>query len=151
MVLLSVQGWSPAQIAGLLGYHPSTVRRWISRFNQHGWAALPDRPRCGRPRLGGPRLPGRIAALLSGPGPWTIGRIWRYLGRPRISRRTLYRRVRQVAIWRRPKLAARGDPDHARIVAAIAARLAHLPRGAVVMAQDETLRVPINHPRRSRA
>jgi transposase len=138
MVLLSVQGWSPAQIGRLLGYHPSTVRRWIGRFNQHGWAGLADRPRCGRPRLGGARLTARIAALLARPGPWTIGRLWRYLGRPRISRRTLYRRVAQVAIWRRPKLVGRGDPDRARIVAAIAARLAHLPRGAVVVAEDET-------------
>ena len=26
MILLSLQGWSPAQIAALLGYHPRTVR-----------------------------------------------------------------------------------------------------------------------------
>jgi hypothetical protein len=29
MILLSQQGFSAAQIAGLLGYDPSTVRRWI--------------------------------------------------------------------------------------------------------------------------
>ncbi|GIH97726.1 hypothetical protein Psi01_83560 [Planobispora siamensis] len=70
----------------------------------------------------------RIAALSARPGPWTIPRLWRYLQRPALSRRTLYRRVRQVALWRRPKLIARGDPDRRRTVAAIAARPRALPR-----------------------
>jgi transposase len=52
--------------------------------------------------------------------------------------RTLYRRVALVAIWRRPKLTARGDPDHDHVVAGIAARLIELPRRAVVLAEDET-------------
>jgi hypothetical protein len=56
----------PAQIAELLGCHPATVRRWISRFNSEG---LAGRPRSGRPRLGGRRLTGRIAALLERPRP----------------------------------------------------------------------------------
>jgi hypothetical protein len=101
-------------------------------------AGLADRPRCGRPRLGGTRLTRRIAALLARPGPWALPRIWRYLGRPALSRRTLYRRVRQVAVWRRPKLTARGDPWHDHVVAGIVARLLALPRGAVVLAEDET-------------
>jgi len=112
MVLLSAHGLAAAQIAELLDCHPATVRRWISRFNREGAAGLADRPRCGRPRLGGQRLTRRIAALLARPGPWTLPRIWRYLGQPALSMRTLYRRVRLVAIWRRPKLTARGDPDH---------------------------------------
>jgi hypothetical protein len=53
MVLLSVHGLPPAEIAALLECHPSTVRRWIGRFNCEGVAGLADRPRCGRPRLGG--------------------------------------------------------------------------------------------------
>jgi transposase len=138
MVLLSLHGLPPAQIAVLLECHPATVRRWIGRFNAEGVAGLADRPRCGRPRLGGPRLTARIAALLERPGPWTLPRIWRYLGRPRLSMRTLYRRVRQVAIWRRPKLTARGDPAHDQVVAAIVARLLELPRRSVVCAEDET-------------
>jgi transposase len=138
MVLLSVQGLSPAQIGGLLECHPATVRRWISRFNAEGLAGLADRPRCGRPRLGGRRLASRIAALLGRPGPWTLPRIWRYLGRPEVSMPTLYRRVRQVAVWRRPKLIARGDPDHDHVVAGIVGRLIELPRRAVVLAEDET-------------
>ena len=52
--------------------------------------------------------------------------------------RTLYRRVRLVAIWRRPKLTARGDPDHDHAVAQIVARLIGLPRRSVVLAEDET-------------
>jgi hypothetical protein len=52
--------------------------------------------------------------------------------------RTLYRRVRQVAIWRRPRLTGRGDPDHDHVVAGIVARLIELPRRAVVLAEGET-------------
>jgi hypothetical protein len=138
MVLLSLHGLSAAQIAVLLDCHPATVRRWIGRFSSEGMAGLADRPRCGRPRLGGRRLARRITALLAGPGPWTVPRIWRYLGRPQVSMRTLHRRVAQVAIWRRPKLIARGDPARDLAVAAIVARLAGLPRRAVVCAEDET-------------
>src|SRR5690242_13550398 len=138
MVLLSRHGLAPAQIAELLDCHPATVRRWIARFNGEGLAGLADRPRSGRPRLGGCQLASRIAALLERPGPWTLPRIRRYLGWPRISARTLYRRVRLVAIWRRPKLTARGDPDHDHVVAGIVARLMELPRRAVVLAEDET-------------
>ena len=138
MVLLSLHGLPPSQIAELLDCHPATVRRWISRFNSEGLAGLADRPRSGRPRLGGRRLTSRIAALLARPGPWTLPRIRRYLGWPQVSMRTLYRRVRLVAIWRRPKLTARGDPDHDHVVAGIVARLLELPRRAVVLAEDET-------------
>jgi len=138
MVLLSLHELPPAQIAVLLECHPGTVRRWIGRFSAGGLAGLADRPRPGRPRLGGPRLARRIAVLLARPGPWTLPRIRRHLGRPAISMRTLYRRVRLVAIWRRPKLIARGDPDHDHVVAQITARLLELPRRAVVLAEDET-------------
>ena len=138
MVLLSAHGLPPAQIAALLDCHPATVRRWISRFNGEGAAGLADRPRSGRPRLGGRRLTGRIAALLARPGPWTVPRIRRCLGWPQVSPRTLYRRVRLVAVWRRPRLTARGDPDHDHVVARIVKRLLELPRRAVVLAEDET-------------
>jgi transposase len=138
MVLLSMRGLPPAQIAALLGYDPSTVRRWIGRFNAEGVAGLADRPRCGRPRLGGERLAARIAGLLARPGPWTVPRLRRHLGRPPVSARTLYRRLRLVAVWRRPKLAARGDPARAAVLAAITTRLRLLPPGSVIWAADET-------------
>ena len=137
MVLLSLHELPAAQIAELLECQP-TVRRWISRFNGEGLAGLADRPRSGRPALGGRRLTRRITALLGRPGPWTLPRIRRYLGWPQVSPRTLSRRVRLVAVWRRPKLTARGDPDHDHVVAGVAARLLALPRRAVVLAEDET-------------
>jgi transposase len=150
MVLLSLHELTPAQIAGLLECHPGTARRWIARFSQEGLAGLADRPRSGRPRLGGRRLTRRIAALLARPGPWTLPRIRRYLGWPQVSMRTLYRRVRLVAIWRRPKLTARGDPYHDHVVAGIVARLLELPRRAVVPAEDETHLNLLPHVRASR-
>ena len=88
-----------------------------------------------RPRLGGQRLTSRIAALLGRPGPWTLPRVRRYVGRPQVSMRTLYRRVRLAAIWRRPKLTARGDRAHDHVVAGIVARLLELPRRSVVLAE----------------
>jgi transposase len=82
MVLLPAHGLPSAQIAALVDCHPATVRRWIARFNAEGAAGLADRPRSGRAALGGRQLVGRIAALLSRPGPWTLPRIRRYLGWP---------------------------------------------------------------------
>ncbi|WP_317617849.1 IS630 family transposase [Streptomyces sp. SDr-06] len=138
MVLLSLHGLSPAQIAALMEYDPATVRRWIGRFNTAGVAGLADHPRSGRPRLGGRRLPARIAALLARPWPWTVRRLHRYLGRPQISHRTLYRRLRQVAVWRRPKLIARGDPARDAVTTAVRRRAAVLPDGAKIFTADET-------------
>jgi transposase len=114
MTLLSQHGWPAAQIAQVLGVDPSTVRRWIHRYQQHGVAGLHDRPRSGRPRLGSPRLGERILTALTQPRAWTIPRLWQAVGRPPISLRTLHRRVRQVASWRRPRLVAKGDPDWVR-------------------------------------
>jgi transposase len=137
MVILSTAGMSPAQIAGLLDYHPATVRRWLHRYRIEGIPGLPDRPRPGRPRLGGSALIARITALLAMPGPWTIRRLWQRLGRPAISLRTLWRRTRQVARWRRPRLVPKGDPDHDAICTRIRRRIARLPAGSVVLAADE--------------
>src|ERR1700749_1868100 len=44
MVLLSLHGLAPAQIAELLDCHPSTVRRWIGRFSAEGVAGVGGRP-----------------------------------------------------------------------------------------------------------
>jgi len=137
MVLLSLRGLPPSRIAELPGCHPAAVRRWIGRFSGGGVPGLAGRPRSGRPRLGGRRLAGRVAALLGRPGPWTLPRIRRFLGWPQVSGRALCRRVRLVAVWRRPRLTARGGPDRDRVAAGIVARLAGLPRRAVVLAGDE--------------
>jgi transposase len=138
MTLLSCQQWPPAAIAELLGCDPSTVRRWVHRYNTHGTAGLYDRPRPGRPRLGSHRLGQRILRLLEEPNAWTIGRLWKRLGRPAMSLRTLHRRVREVACWRRPRLVARGDPDRDQVLADLHQQLNQLPDGAVVLAEDET-------------
>jgi transposase len=138
MVLLSQQGWTAVQIADLLGYDPSTVRRWIHRYQRHGAAALADRPRSGRPRLGSPKLTQRIRRLLTQPRAWTIPRLWQALGRSPISLRTLHRRVGEVAAWRRPRLVAKGDPDRDQTLADLHQQLRDLPDGAVVLAEDET-------------
>jgi transposase len=137
MVVLSAAGMPAAEIANLLDYHPATVRRWLHRYRVDGVGALPDRPRPGRPRLGAGTLTARIAALLHTPGPWTIRRLWHRLGRPALSLPTLWRRTRQVARWRRPRLVAKGDPDHDAICARIRRRIARLPAGSVVLAEDE--------------
>jgi len=138
MVLLSADGMCAADIADLLGYHPGTVRRWLDRYATAGLDDLADRPRSGRPPIGGRRLCDRIAALLAAPGPWTIRRVWRRLGRPPVSLRTIWRRTRQVAAWRRPRLVAKGDPQRAVILSGIRRRLSRLPAGSVVIAEDET-------------
>ncbi len=138
MILLSHHGLPAATIAGLLGCDPATVRRWIHRYNTHGAGGLSDRQRSGRPRLGSPRLGQRIRRLLAQPKAWTIGRLWSQLGRPAISQRTLHRRVRQVARWRRPRLVAKGDPDRDQLLGELRQRIAELPEGAVVLAEDET-------------
>jgi transposase len=122
----------------LLGCHPATVRRWIHRYNTDGLAGLADRPRSGRPRTGGPRLGERIRRLLTRPGPWTVRRIWHRLGRPKISPRTVYRRTREQAAWRRPRLTAKGDPNRRRVLAALRRHLRALPAGSAVLAEDKT-------------
>ena len=137
MVLLSLHGlprrrsrccWSATRPRCAAGSAGSTARGWPGWPTGPGpagrrWAAPADQA---DRRAAGP------------PGPWTLPRIRRYLGWPQVSMRTLYRRVRLVAIWRRPKLTARGDPYHDHVVAGIVARLIELPRRAVVLAEDET-------------
>jgi transposase len=138
MVLLSARGMTPTEIGELLDYHPRTVRNWISRHAAEGVAGLTDRPRPGRPRLGSARLGQRIRKLLTRPKAWTITGIHRALGRPKLGMRTMYRRVREVASWRQPRLVARGDPDRDQICAQLRAQVAALPPGSVVLAEDET-------------
>jgi transposase len=138
MILLSASGISASEIAELLRYDPVTVRRWINRHAQDGLGGLPDRPRSGRPRIGSPRLGQRIRTLLQTPKAWTTTRIWRAAGRPDISLRTFYRRLREQARWCRPRLIAKGDPDHDSICAQVRERVAALPPGSVVLAEDET-------------
>ena len=57
---------------------------------------------------------------------------------PEMSLRTFYRRLREQANWRRPRLIAKGDPDHDTTCATIQTRVTALPAGSVVLAEDET-------------
>ncbi len=114
------------------------MRRWIRRYQRHGTSALANRPRLGRPRLGSRRLARQILRLLGQPKAWTIARLWCAAGCPPISLRTLHRRVRGVACWRRPRLVAKGDPDRHQILTDLNQQLRDLPAGAVLLAEDET-------------
>jgi transposase len=138
MILLSLHGFTAAEIASLFEYDPRTVRRWIERYNHDGVGGLDDRPRPGSPRLGGRRLGDRIVKLLAEPRAWTMWRLWRRLGGPPLSLATLRRRVRERACWRRPRLVAKGDPEAATTLAALHEAIAALPKRAVILAEDET-------------
>ena len=48
MVRLADAGWSIPRIAGHLGYHEQTVRKYIKRFASSGFDQLPDKPHPGR-------------------------------------------------------------------------------------------------------
>ena len=49
MVLLSRQGYSVNEIAGITHQSEDTVRRWLHRFMREGCAGVPESPRAGRP------------------------------------------------------------------------------------------------------
>jgi len=49
-VLLVAQGNSCYQVADWLGQHPTTVERWIQRFETKGFSGLHEGERPGRPR-----------------------------------------------------------------------------------------------------
>jgi transposase len=138
IVILSAAGMSASEIADLLHYDPKTVRTWIARHRCEGITGLPDRPRSGRPRKGSRRLGQRIHTLLQTPRSWTTTRIWKALGRPKLSMSTMRRRVKEQARWARPRLIAKNDPHRDTICAGIRERIAALPAGSVVLAEDET-------------
>jgi len=48
-MILSNQGYCPAEVAEILDADADTVRRWIDRFNAQGCAGLVDQPRPGGP------------------------------------------------------------------------------------------------------
>src|SRR5579875_1123028 len=64
--------FAPPTIAELFGSDPSTVRRWIGRFNREGIAGPSDRPRSGRPRLGSPGSKRAFVVGRPSPGPGRV-------------------------------------------------------------------------------
>jgi transposase len=49
-VLLVCQGQSCYDVANWFGEHPSTIERWVHRFDERGFAGLREGQRDGRPR-----------------------------------------------------------------------------------------------------
>ena len=50
-LLLVAAGQSCRQVGLLFGENPTTVQRWVSRFDESGLEGLREGERCGRPRL----------------------------------------------------------------------------------------------------
>lgn len=138
IVTLSWDGLEVPAIAGQLGRHPNTVRRWLHRFNAAGIDGLGDRPGAGRRRriteaqrsaiiaLARSEPPGRLArdgtGELSaedegGPAQWTLDTLAETaqdvgiaVGRSQVRRILLAEKVR----WRRTRSwAVSTDPEFA--------------------------------------
>jgi len=138
IVALSWDGLGVAAIAGQVGCHENTVRRWLHRFNAAGIDGLGNRPGAGRKRriteadrsaiiaLARSVPPGRLArdgdGELSaeredGPAEWTLDNLTQaareagiQVGRSQLRRILLAEKVR----WRRTRTwAASTDPEFA--------------------------------------
>jgi transposase len=138
IVALSWDGLAVPAIAGQLGCHPNTVRRWLHRFNAAGTGGLGDRPGAGRRRriteaqrsaiiaMARSEPPGRLARDADGelsagdergPAQWTLDALARVardagiqVGRSQVRRILRAEKVR----WRRTRSRAAGtDPESA--------------------------------------
>lgn len=80
-------GHSASSTATLLGVSPTTVRRWVKRFEDQGKPGLMDRPRSGRPRLISQKLEDFIVKVATTPPAeisdhlttWSLNSIRNYL------------------------------------------------------------------------
>lgn len=59
------------------------------------------------------------------------------MGRPAISLRTTYRRIREQAPWCQPRLITKSDPDHDSICEHLHNTITVLWEGAAIPTQDE--------------
>lgn len=50
-VLLVANGYDSYQVAELFGQNPTTIQRWVKRFNESGFEGLREVERIGRPRI----------------------------------------------------------------------------------------------------
>ena len=136
LITASWDGASLAELAQSLGCHPTTVSKWLHRFNTDGLDGLADLPRPGVPRrmsehergrsiaLARTEPPGRLQqggeGLLApdqpeAPAPWTLDALAQAaqaegigVGRSQVGRILLSERVR----WRRTRSwATSTDPD----------------------------------------
>ena len=150
-VLLSAQSYSAPQIGQLFGYDEETVRSWLHRYQQQGYAGLADRPRSGRP----PKerwLKAMVEAQISQSPPcfgyvaacWTILLLTGHLARRfkvAVSPATVRRAVKAINYrWRRPRLAPvrKTDPDKEQKLAQIEAILSKASDQLHLLFQDES-------------
>jgi transposase len=131
-VLLSAQGYSPAEIGNLMGYNVASIRTWLSTYRDGDVAALDDAPRSGRPRkekhiddvveaqVGQPpTVFGYLQAI------WTVAMLAQHLTRfgIQVSASTVRRALNRMRFsWHRPKFspARRPDPKRAEKMARLA-------------------------------
>jgi len=50
-VLLVANGYDSYTIGEMFGQSPTTIQRWVRKFNESGFAGLRDGERAGRPRI----------------------------------------------------------------------------------------------------
>ena len=50
-ILLVANGYDSYQVGDLFGQSPTTIQRWVKRFNESGFSGLMEAERPGRPRL----------------------------------------------------------------------------------------------------
>ena len=128
MVWRAHQGEHAPVIAGALGLHPDTVRRWLKRFSAAGVGGLADRTRSGRPVTYAPEQVAEVvAAALTKPealalpfASWTLDRLAAYLQEHKgiaMRRSRLDEVLRAEGLrWRTHErwFGQRVDPDFAR-------------------------------------
>lgn len=66
MVLLSSDGYSVTEIAGITSQSDDTVRYWLHRFLDQGWQGLLEAPRSGRPAAITPAVEQFLSECLQG-------------------------------------------------------------------------------------
>jgi len=149
-VLLSDQGKSPPEIAGLFDYNVATVREWLERYLAEGLDGLYDEPRSGRPpkadttfkaRLDqcmttSPKVLGYLATC------WTVVLLVVHLASQgwTVSCSTMRRTLHTLNYrWRRPRLAVtRRDPNGGAKMAAICDAVWKAQPGDHVFSTDES-------------
>jgi transposase len=66
-VLLAANGYDSYQVGEIFGQNPTTVQRWVKKFNKSGFAGLRDGERSGRPKLLSEKQWDQLAADLRRP------------------------------------------------------------------------------------
>jgi len=94
IILLSWQGYSPAEIAVRLNFHVNTVRKWINEFNASGIRGILEKPKPGRKPKFDRGLERRIVRIACRkPGRfglphmnWSLRKLRAYLEKKRIAK-----------------------------------------------------------------